>query len=643
MAIVRMNKFTLIAFEASKKDILKKLQTFGEVEFINLQSKKLDEEDETLKYLKEDVLDSSAEEIEDKLLRLKSAINFLKKYGEKESVLKALKEGKPSLSYEELSEYGKEENFRGVLKFLEEKEERLGIIDAKISKIKSDYETLSPWQNLDLAFSDLEGFKNVTYFLGTIPNSREGELKNQLAENFKYSNLEIVNSDARLSYILVLAHKEESSSLEALLKLLEFSEFKTDFKGRPLLLIGGFKEQINNLQEEKASINQELRGMKDEITKLEKAHEYFENKLVRLKSTENFLRSDRTVVILGYFPAEKRETFENYINTLPEDNYYIKISEVSEEDIDEVPIKLKNGTIVKSFESITEMYSLPKYYGLDPTPLLAPFYMIFFGMMAADLAYGLIAFGAALFALKKFNLDEKKADFMRMFMYLGITTALWGLVYGSVFGDIIQIPHLIDPAKDIYTVVFLSVGFGAFQILVGLCIKGYALIRQGKPWAALFDSGSWLITLISIGLLAAGISFAKYTMIAGMVLIVLTNGREAKSIGGKLASGAYALYGITGYVGDLISYTRLMALGISGGSIAGAMNLIIAYFPGISLFIVGPFLFIAVHIFNMLLGFLGAYVHGLRLQYVEFFGKFYEGGGKPFKPLKMINKYVNVK
>lgn len=132
-------------------------------------------------------------------------------------------------------------------------------------------------------------------------------------------------------------------------------------------------------------------------------------------------------------------------------------------------------------------------------------------------------------------------------------------------------------------------------------------------------------------------------MIAGMVLIVLTNGRDAKSVAGKLASGAYALYGITGYIGDLVSYTRLMALGISGGSIAGALNLIIGSFPGISLFIVGPVLFIAVHIFNMLLGLLGAYVHGLRLQYVEFFGKFYSGGGRPFSPFKMVNKYINIK
>jgi V/A-type H+-transporting ATPase subunit I len=643
MAIVRMNKFTLIAFEASKKDILKKLQSFGEIEFINLQSKRLSKEDETLNSLKEDVFDPSFKETEETLSDLKSAINFLKNYIEKESTLKSLKEGKPSLSYDELKEYGKEENFKEFLSFLKAKEERLNEIDSLISKINTDYEILFPWKNLDLSFSDLEDFKKVNYFLGTIPTSREDDFKHQIEENCKYVHLEIVNRDTKLSYILLFVHKDEMSSLESLLKLLEFNEFKPEFDEKPILLIEGFKEQLNNLKEEKRSIIEDLKEMKNELLNLEKAHEYFENKLIRLKSSENFLKSDKTILISGYFPEEKRNIFENYIKSLPSDNYYYKISDVSDEDIDEIPIKLKNGTIVKSFESITEMYSLPKYDGIDPTPLLTPFYMIFFGMMVADFAYGVIVFAAALFALKKFNLNEKSQNFVRMFMYLGITTAIWGLIYGSVFGDVIKIPALIDTSRDIYTVVFLSIGFGAIQVLFGLCIKGYMLIKKGDPWGAFFDSGSWIITLVSIGLLAAGFSFAKYTMIAGMVLIVLTNGRDAKSVAGKLASGAYALYGITGYIGDLVSYTRLMALGISGGSIAGALNLIIGSFPGISLFIVGPVLFIAVHIFNMLLGLLGAYVHGLRLQYVEFFGKFYSGGGRPFSPFKMVNKYINIK
>lgn len=643
MAIVRMNKFTLIALKAGKKDILKKLQTFGEAQFINLQDQRLSNEDELLKELREDVLDASAKEIEESLSKIKTAIDFLKNYVAKESGLKALKAGKESLTYDELKEYGKDENYTELCRFLREKEQRLNEIENKVTKIKAEIETLSPWKGLDLAFSELEGMRNTEYFLGTILNSKESELKNELNQNLKYSNLEIINADGRFSYILALAHEEEAKALLDVLKLSEFSEFKANYNEKPALLIESFNEQLLNLKEEKSSLIKELKEMKDDLTSLERAHEYFENKYLRYVSSENFLKSDSTIVISGWFPQEKKEAFESFMETLPKDTYYLNISEVAEEDIENVPIKLKNSKLVQSFESITEMYSLPRYDGIDPTPFLTPFYMLFFGMMVADLGYGILVFGVALFALKKFNLDDKKQNFVRMFMYLGITTALWGIVYGSVFGDAIKIPALINTTKDIYTVVYLSLAFGAFQIFAGLIIKAYVLIRDGKPWAALFDSGSWIITLASIGLLIAGISFAKYLMIAGMLLIILTNGREAKTTGGKLAAGAYALYGITGYVGDLISYTRLMALGISGGSIAGAMNIIISYLPGISVFIVGPVLFVVVHIFNMLLGLLGAYVHGLRLQYVEFFGKFYSGGGRPFSPFKMINKYINVK
>lgn len=643
MAIVRMNKFTLIALKADKKNILKKLQTFGEAQFINLQSKRLNDDEETLKLLKEDTLDSSSKAIEENLSRLKSSIKFLKNYVPKDSALKSLKEGKVSLSYEDLKEYGKEENFLNLCKTLRGKEERLAEIDNKISKLDSEVELIRPWQKLDAAFSDLKNTKNTNYFLGTVPNSKEGSLKSEF-EKFNLSNIEIINSDGRFSYILVLCHKDEAKDVLDSLKLLEFAEFKADYNEKAEVLLKSFNSDLSSLKEEQNSIVDDLKTRKEDMTKLERAHEYFENRLIRLKSSENFLNSDSTIIISGWFPKDKKETFKSFIKTLPNDNYFYNIYEVTEEDIDDVPIKLKNNTLVKSFESLTEMYSLPKYDGIDPTPILTPFYIIFFGMMVADVAYGLIVAFAGFFALKKFNLDEKKRNFIRMFTYLGISTTVWGFIYGSVFGDAIKIPGLINPNKDIYTIVFLSIGFGAVQILTGLCVKAYVLIKAGEPWAALFDSGSWIITLISVGLfLGAGMAEAKYTMIAGMLLIVLTNGREAKSIGGKLGSGLYALYGITSYIGDLVSYTRLMALGISGGSIAGAMNIIIGYFPGISLFIIGPVVFIAVHIFNMLLGLLGAYVHDLRLQYVEFFGKFYSGGGKPFSPFKMINKYINIK
>ena len=299
------------------------------------------------------------------------------------------------------------------------------------------------------------------------------------------------------------------------------------------------------------------------------------------------------------------------------------------------------------------MYSYPKYNEVDPTPLLVPFYLVFFGMMVADAGYGLVMLIASFCAMKFIKLTKKNEDFARFFFYLSFPTIFFGFIYGSFFGDAVKIPGLIDPSRDINTILGMSIVLGVIQIFFGLGIKAFVLIKAGKKRDAFYDVGAWLITLISIGLLAGSIMLKwppimKYVSIGGLILgsvvIVLTGGRTEKTKGAQIGQGLYALYGITGYVSDLVSYTRLMALGLAGGSIAGALNMLIAQLPqGIVAIIIGPIIFVLAHVFNLLLGLLGAYVHTARLQYVEYFSKFYEGGGKPFTPFKSSEKYINLK
>ena len=318
-----------------------------------------------------------------------------------------------------------------------------------------------------------------------------------------------------------------------------------------------------------------------------------------------------------------------------------------------MPIKLSNHKLSRTFESVTEMYSYPKYNEVDPTPLLVPFYLVFFGMMVADAGYGIVMLIVAFCAMKFIKLTKKNEDFARFFFYLSFPTIFFGLIYGSFFGDAVKIPGLIDPSRDINTILGMSIVLGVIQIFFGLGIKAYVLIKDGKKKDAFYDVGAWIITLVSIGLLAGSImlkwpSIMKYISIGGLivgaVIIVLTGGRTEKTKGAQIGQGLYALYGITGYVSDLVSYTRLMALGLAGGSIAGALNMLIAQLPqGIVAIIIGPIIFVLAHIFNLLLGLLGAYVHTARLQYVEYFSKFYEGGGKPFTPFKSSERYINLK
>ena len=413
-------------------------------------------------------------------------------------------------------------------------------------------------------------------------------------------------------------------------------------------------EKIKNLYLKEDELKNKLKEASSNIEELEVAYEYLSNEELKVSASENFLESPNVVAISGWIPTEDRDEFIKSIEKVVGNNYYIELEEAEYGDT-EVPVALKNNKVVSAFQSITEMYSTPKYSEMDPTPIMTPFYLLFFGMMLADAGYGILMFIASLIALKKFNLDEKKANFARFFMYLGIPTTVVGIIYGSYFGDILKpygVKGLVDPATDIMTIFAASLAIGVFQIFVGLGAKAYMLIKQKQYLYAFFDVGSWYMTLGGALLLAGSlvgfpsgiVSFGKWIMIAGMIIIVLTQGRDNKSIGAKLAAGLYALYGLSGYVGDIISYSRLMALGLAGGFIGSAFNLMIGMIGNpIAKIIFGSLIFVGGHLFNVLLSSLGAYVHTCRLQYVEFFGKFYEGGGKPFSPLKSRNKFITVK
>lgn len=279
-------------------------------------------------------------------------------------------------------------------------------------------------------------------------------------------------------------------------------------------------------------------------------------------------------------------------------------------------------------------------------------------MMLSDAGYGLLILIGSTLAIKFFNLNKNTKKFMRLFASISISTIIWGILYGSYFGDAPTLfvssgikPVWLDPSKDPMSVLVIAMTMGIIHIFTGLGIKAYELIKNGKPWDALFDVGFWYATvggavllLVSSSLNMPGLgTAAKYILIAGAAGLILTQGRSNKNIVGKIAGGLFGLYGITGYLGDILSYSRLLALGLATGLIGSSFNLIIKLLgKGIGAVIAGILIFVCGHIFNLAINALGAYVHACRLQYLEFFGKFYTGGGKAFKPFKSKNKYINV-
>lgn len=649
MAIVKMNKFTLLAFESKKEGLLERLQGFSNAEFIDLQDEAIQEGNEILKDLTKDVVDSDIAKWEEQLSKVKFALQFLQDYVPKQSALKALREGKVSLSLSELESKVKLSKWESIYDKVKSKDDDLTKLENEKTKLQGIVQSLQPYQNFDAPLGSLKELEETVYFLGSVANQYEEALNSDLNDCY----VEVVSKSNQDTYFFALCNKDNAENTAEILRGFGFTPFKTEEEETPLKLIHDYNERVSLIESDKFIIKEELAGYDDELKKLQLAYEYYNNLVGRKNVTTKFLKTDSVSLIQGWVPVKYNEKLTKIADEVLGEDYYLNFEDVKEEEIDDVPIALENNALNAAFEDVTSMYALPKYNEIDPTPIVTPFYLIFFGMMVADMGYGILMLIGTLLALKFFHFDDGMKKMIKFFHYLSYPTIAFGAIYGAFFGDLFydKLPRLLNTSTDVMSILGLSVAFGAIQIVFALLIKAYVLIKLGKPMDALMDSGSWLLTLGSLGALAAGMmldipvaaTVGKYGAILGAIAIVLTQGRSAKSAGGKIGSGLYELYGITSYVGDLVSYTRLMAIGLSGGSIAGAVNLIMGMVGGpIGTFLLGPLIFVIFQTVNVGLSLLSGYVHTLRLTYVEYFGKFYDGGGKAFKPFETQNEYINL-
>lgn len=651
MAIVKMSKFNLIVFEAQKSKILKKLQKFKEVDFIDIELK----DGENLTTISN--VDNTEEllEVEEELNLVDNSLKLLKKYYVGNTGIKGLIEGNKNYTYDELTEkVTKEYNWKETVFKLKELGNKYIEVKREISKRYDEIEKLQLWNNLDVTVNNLKKLKYVNYHLGYVPM----KLKHLFLEKMStldfsfFKELKITKDEIR--YLIFSYNNEmESDKLNEILKETSFTLENISENIIPKEQINILRNEIENLKSEKEKLKESIKVFEVEIKDLEAVYEYLRNKKLRIETTEKIVKTKNICSISGWIPTAKTIIFEEIIKEVVGEEYYLFVEKARKDD-ETVPIKLNNGVVAKSFESLTGMYAYPKYNEIDPTPFIVPFYIIFFGMMGADVGYGAVLMVATYLALKIFNLNEKTKLFVKFFFYLSFSVIIWGILYGSYFGMTIPgVWKLINPATEYNKLLIGSVLFGIVHIYFGLGLKAYLLFKEGKSLDILYDVVFWYMALsggilyLTLKILALGegvMTVSGIISLIGMVGIIFTGGREAKSIGGKVGGGLYSLYGISGYVGDFVSYSRLMALGLSGGFIAQAINMIIGMVSGSAVGLVfAPIIFLIGHLFNMFLAFLGGYVHTSRLMYVEFFGKFYEGGGKPFKDFCVESKFINLK
>lgn len=636
MAIVNMSKLSIVGLESDKRQILDRLMQHGFVQ-IDDSSYLLDHE-EVGSMLQKDGMEREVIEIEQKLSIISQSLESIKARVKVKKPLLAPKKDYRFLSVREADdvfEYAVDINV--LYKDYE-------AVKNKQNMLNTGKEMLLPWVNFDVALGEMSTKYSKT-ILGTFPASISIDaVRQKLEENAPECILGVVSQDKQLIYAYIVSHKDVFDAVTDVLKDFGFVAVSfNDVKTTPAQAMKNLDKQLESAEKEEVALIEGLKAHAPRIPELENLYDYYFIKREERSTYEKLVKTKTTFCLTGWLPTDKAALLTSELM----EEFRCQVETQKGEDEKDYPTLLKNNGIVTPFESITNMYSIPSPKDIDPNPILTFFYIVFFGMMLSDAGYGIIIALACLFIVKRGKMRKGEGNLFKLIGLCGVSTTIWGLVFGGIFGDLIPIKPLINPLEDVMVLMGMSLLFGIIHIYVGLGIKAYVLIRNKKPMDALFDVGLWYIFITGVCLLiipvvagpiAAATKYGSILAIVGAVGLVLTQGRSFKGVFMKGFKGVSSLYGITSYFADILSYSRLMALCLSTGVIAQVINLlgqIAGPVPAIFIGIIG-------HTANLLINALGAYVHTSRLQYVEFFGKFYEGGGTPFTPFEYKTKYTRV-
>ncbi|MFO3715509.1 MULTISPECIES: V-type ATP synthase subunit I [Anaerococcus] len=638
MAIVKMDKFNLLSFDSDRDNLLNTLQGFNYVHFNDLVKQPDDD------YLTEVRETKRLAEIDEALTKVNYAIDVIRDYTK--DLPDELSDNVSDLSLEEVNKRGSNFTFDLIYEKLRDLITKREKLVQSRDNLNQKYNDLSPWQDINVNVDKL--YKSDRFFLetGTISSKFYEDLQNALVERNLDGTLvyKISEKDGNY-YVVAISTNKEAEEFSEILREFGFTRVKIAADNEVNTYLTDLSGQKDEINDQIQAVDKEITDFKKYLPDLYIYQSYVTNCRKKEASSENFLKTRQMNIVEGYVPSDRSEEFKADLDQILGEKYILDVIPADKDDPN-VPIILKNNKLIEPYENVVATYALPKYSELDPTAIVAPFYTIFTGFMIGDLGYGLLGVIAILLALKLKDFPKETEQTLKLFLRISISACVFGFIFGSVFGGIIDVPFgWIDTTQDINQLITLSIVIGAISLFFALGVKGFMAIRDGHPDGLFFDVISWYMAVGgAIALALTGSPIAKWVMIAGMVIIVLFAGRAMKSWGARIASGTYELYGITSWIGDFVSFLRLMALVLSGGFVAYSVNLIVEMMAGSGIggLIGGIIVFIVFQLFNMFLSYLSAYVHSLRLIYVEMFNKFYEGGGIKFREMVEDTNFVNI-
>lgn len=644
MALAEMKRITLFAHQDERDSLLSRLQGLGAVQLITAAPE--DSRDQE-GLLEPDGDEGALNQLESRLGQLKYALDFFQRHFPwRKNFIQQFTGAKLDLDWKSYKDLlTREARTWEVVEHCRHADEELVSLRNRETRLQGAREDLEPYREADLPLARVGESRRFAVHLGALDPDQLEPLRQALEEEAPEAVVEELGA-GRDSVYLCLIHALPYRNLPEILRAHGFAPatVPAEATGTPKEEIERMERELEEIQEQRERVRGDLEELLPERQRLMAVYDHLGEERDRLLARQELARSQRAFVLGGWIKAADLERLQQAVDDASSTGLLVSRDPEPGEN---PPVAFANPNLVQPFEVVTRLFSVPRPREPDPTPVMAPFFFVSFGVALGDAAYGLLLTLLALYLLRSLKLAGMGERLIRMLLVVGVAAAGFGVLTGGILGDLFHLPALwFDPLQDPMRLLLYTLGLGVVQVFVGMGMKARENIRQGQPLAALYDQGFWYLLIIGLLLLALpqAAGAGQIMALAAVAGIVLTNGRHQANPVMKILSGAGSLYNITGVLSDVLSYSRLLALGMATGVIAVAVNTMgrLAGEAGVVGLVAMVLILVVGHAFNLIISTLSAYVHTSRLQYVEFFGKFFEGGGQAFTPFSIKTQYVDV-